>query len=185
MVLSRNIIFAFFLLFGLSNSAFADELGVWAGVGAANLNTVGAGGLWGPGGQAGIHYQISEFWMLSSSFGASHHFQSSELQKDETTILFPADTVMNASLRLRYLIDIVKYIPYFGLGPTFYVDIPRVDDAEPLVNFGASLVIGMDWRYSRHSSVGIFGELHAVASDLGRYPVYSITGLRYIKHFRF
>lgn len=185
MLLSRNVIFVFFLLIGMPTTAFGEELGLWAGVGAANLNTVKSGGLWGPGVQIGVHYQISDFWMLSSSFGASHHFESSELQSDESTIVFPADTVMDASLRLRYLIDIVKYIPYFGLGPTLYLDLPRVDDAEPLVNLGASLVLGVDWRYSRHASVGIFAELHAIASDLGRYPVYSIAGFRYVTHFRF
>ena len=172
---------------------FADELGIWAGTGAANLNTVKRGGLWGPEVQVGLHYQISDFWMVSTSFAASHHFEAEEEVNDEERIIFPADTVIAASFRLRYLIDIVKYIPYFGLGPTLYLDVPVVaaeagqpaSSSDANLNLGASAVLGMDWRYSRYSSVGVFAELHAVASDLGRYPVYSVAGFRFVKHFRF
>lgn len=183
----RNLrfqIFTIFLLFSVPTLSFATELSLSAALGGANLNTVKHGGIWGPGLQLTAQYSFDEFWMIAITASGSHHFESMSTDK-ENSIIIPADTVLNTSFRLVYLIDIVEYIPYFGLGPTLYMDVPRIDGAEAQTNLGASLIFGVDWRYSRYYSLGAFGELHALATDLNRYPVYSFVGFRWTYHLRF
>lgn len=85
---------------------------------------------------------------------------------------------------VRYNLDVFTYVPYAGLGITGYIDTPLVDDGPAATNLGAKFIIGVDWRFDRHWSLGFKAELHALATDLGRYPIYSTVGLNVAWHFR-
>lgn len=161
----------------LTSAVSSADTRVWAGVGAANLSTVGDGGLWGPAAQLGVNLGLGEFWALTADVGGSHHFANAEQE-------LPADRVGALSLGLRYNLDVFKYVPYLGLAVTGFLDAPLVDDAALQTNLGAKLSLGAEWRFSRTWSVGFRGELHAMATDLSRYPVYSIVGFDFGVHFR-
>lgn len=161
----------------VSPEALANESKFWAGVHGANLNDLGSGGLWGPGAAVGGLYQFDDFWSVALDAGSSYHFENVDEE-------LPAEWVNAFGLSLRYNLDVFTYIPWLGLGATFYLDEPQVSDAEMQANFGAKLALGIDWRYSRENSLGFYAEIHALGSDLNRYPIYSCVGLSWNWHFR-
>lgn len=165
----------FCLLMALSTESQADELTVWAGAGAANLNTLGESGLWGAGAQLGTRLGLNDFWSIALDAGGSYHPESGDL---------PAEWVALTSLNLRYNLDVFSYVPWLGLGPTFYLDTAPTAEQEIEANVGAKLSLGVDWRTSRESSWTIFAEIHALSTDLNRYPVYSWIGVAWNYHFR-
>jgi len=161
----------------ISSSAQATQTKFWVGLHGANLNDLGSGGLWGPGAMVGGLLQLDDFWSVALDAGSSYHFEN-------TAEELPAEWVNAFALSLRYNLDVFTYIPWLGLGATFYLDSPQVSDAELQANVGAKLALGIDWRYSRENSIGFYAEIHALASDLNRYPIYSCVGLSWNWHFR-
>lgn len=150
---------------------------LWLEADAANLNTVGEGGLWGPGLQVGAQLGLTEFWAVFADLGSSYHFEDTEAE-------LPDDLVTQLSAGIRYNLDVFTYVPYAGFGVTGYLDTPIVDDGPANTNLGAKFVLGVDWRWDRYWSLGFKAALHALATDLDRYPVYSTVGANISWHFR-
>ena len=155
----------------------AAEGSVWTAAHLANLTTLRRGGVLGPGGQLGLDVGLGQFFAVTTDFTFSHHFANKE---DE----IPADRVMGLSAGLRYNFDVFKYVPFGGLSVTGYLDTPLVDESVTQVNAGAKLFLGIQWRFSRFWSTGIRGELHALFSDLNRFPIYTLAGVTFGYHFR-
>jgi len=168
--------FAAFLLFAVPRSAAADG-SLWLGTGLANLTTLNAGGVLGPGAQVGGSVGLGEFFSVTFDATASHHFAN---RRNE----IPADRVLAASLGVRYNFDVFKYVPYAGLAAAAYLDAPRVADAGVNANAGGKLFLGVDWRFHRKWSFGVDAELHTLLTDLSRFPVYTIVGVNIAYHFR-
>lgn len=162
----------------VANAASAAEGKVWVGANVANLNDLGTGGLWGPGVAVGGQLQLDDFWSIVLDANSSYHFENVNEE-------LPADWVNALGLSLRYNLDVFTYVPWFGLGATFYLDAPMVADAALETNLGAKLAFGVDWRYDRGNSLGFYGEIHALATDLERYPIYSVVGMTWNWHSRF
>lgn len=144
---------------------------------AANLNTLGDGGLWGLGGRFGGQLSMGDFWGVFADVAGSYHFENTDEE-------LPADVVSVLSAGLRYNLDIFAYVPYIGLGATAYLDAPLVDGESAQANAGAKFLLGVDWRYDRFWSLGFAAEIHALLTDLDRYPVYSQVGAYLGYHFR-
>lgn len=154
------------------------ETSVFAAGHLANLTTLRRGGVLGPGAQLGVNVGIGDFFAITADVGGSYHFPNKE---DE----IPGDRVMSVAAGLRYNFDVFKYVPYAGLAGTFYLDAPLVEAAIPRTNAGGKLFVGLDWRFHRFWSVGLRGELHVLATDFSRFPVYTQVGLAGAYHFRF
>ena len=150
---------------------------IYLGPVAANLNTLGEGGLWGAGGRVGGQLALGDFWGVFADVGASYHFEDAEQE-------LAADVVSVASAGVRYNLDVFTYVPYVGLGATAYLDTPLVDGAPARATAGAKFLHGVDWRYDRFWSLGAAAEIHALLTDLDRYPVYSQVGVYVGYHFR-
>lgn len=161
----------------VSAPAAADDGRLWLELDGANLNTVGEGGIWGPGLQLGGQWNATDFWAVYADLGTSYHFGDEELG-------FRDDLVTAVSVGVRYNLDVFTYVPFVGLGVAGYLDTPLVDDGPANTNLGGKIVVGVDWRFDRSWSAGFKAELHALATDLGRYPVYSTIGLNVAWHFR-
>ena len=82
-----------------------------------------------------------------------------------------------------YNIDVATYVPFVTLGPTLYISSPALEDQEGRkVDAGARVGIGVDWRRYRTWSIGAEVDIHAFATDLGKYPVYLTSMLRVNYH---
>lgn len=169
--------FAVFLLFVCPRAAKADGA-VWAGAGLANLTTLNAGGVLGPGVQLGGSVGIGEFFAITADVVGSHHFENRQNE-------IPSDRVLAASLGIRYNFDVFKYVPYAGLAAAAYLDAPSVSDAPVNANAGGKLFLGVDWRFHRNWSFGPNAELHTLLTDLSRFPVFTFIGVNVAHHFRF
>lgn len=168
--------FAALAVFATAAPAAADG-SVWTAAHIANLTTLRRGGVLGPGAQVGGTLGLGQFFALTADVAASHHFPNAE---DE----IPGDRVFSGSLGIRYNFDVFKYVPYAGLAGAFYVDAPLVSETPAQPNAGGKLFLGVDWRFHRHWSFGFHGELHALLTDLSRFPVYTLAGLSFGYHFR-
>lgn len=173
----RLILVTLLLIFSVTTAEEARaQARISAAATVANLNTLTAGGQTGPGLQLAGLYGFSEFWALSADISGSYHFPNEEEELD-------AAMVSVASLQLRYNIDVFQYIPWIAIGAAGYLDRPIVDGAPAQTNLGAKISLGVDYRRSRSTTIGVFAELHALATDLGRFPVYSQAGLLFAYHF--
>lgn len=136
----------------------------------ANLNDLGAEGLWGLGGQIGAEWAFSDYWAAVVDGGASYHFESTERE-------IPAQLVSAVALGLRYNIDVFTYVPWVSVSAVGYHNAPLLEDTENQVAGGARVSFGVDYRVDRHWAVGVFADIHAPFTDLQRYPIYSNVGV--------
>ena len=168
-------------LVALPSMAHADEAEVWAGGAAANLSDFEVGA-WGVGGQVGAQWQFDDFWSVFADYTLSYHFEREASEPEAEPI--PADVVNALGIGFRYNLDVFTYVPYFGLAAMGYLDSPRVADESLNANAGAKFVLGVDYRWDRAWSLGLVGEIHALVSDLRRYPIYTVFSVNIGYHFR-
>ncbi|MEZ4460457.1 MAG: hypothetical protein R3E66_12185 [bacterium] len=143
----------------------------------ADLNGLGAEGLWGLGGQAGFEWGFADYWAAVVDATGSYHFADDERE-------IPAQLVTAVALGLRYNIDIFTYVPWISVSGVSYFNQPLVEGLESNVNAGARVGFGVDYRMDRDFAVGVFGELHAPFSDIQNYPIYSNVGINVAWIFR-
>lgn len=136
----------------------------------ANLNDLGAEGLWGLGGLVGVEWAFSDYWAAVLDVGASYHFASEERE-------IPAQLVSALGVGLRYNIDVFTYVPWVAVSAVGYYHAPLLEDSNNQVAAGARVSFGVDYRLDRHWAVGVFADLHAPFTDLQRYPIYSNVGV--------
>lgn len=160
----------------LSSPASANEGQFWVGPGVGNLTDFSVG-LWGVGGQAGAQWKFSDFWALTGDYTLTYHFGDDSQE-------IPSDLVNAVGIGLRYNLDVFTYVPYIGLSAMGYLDAPQVADASLEANAGGKFVVGVDYRYSRSWSIGFSGEIHALLSDLSRYPVFTLMTVHIGYNFR-
>lgn len=167
--LGTATVLAVFSMFCTSN-AQAEEARFRLAPTLANLNDLGAEGLWGVGGQVGVEWAFSDYWAVIGDAGASYHFEDAERE-------LSAQVVSAAALGLRYNIDVFTYVPWVSVSAVGYHNAPLLEGAESAVAAGARVSFGVDYRIDRHWAIGVFADLHAPFSDLQRYPIYSNVGV--------
>ncbi len=143
----------------------------------ADLNDLGAEGLWGLGAQVGFEWAFSDFWAVVVDGTGSYHFEDTERQ-------ISAQLVTSAALGLRYNIDIFTYVPWVSVSGVAYLNSPLLENSEQQVGAGARIGFGVDYRIDRNMAVGVFADIHAPFSDLQNYPIYSNVGFNFAWIFR-
>lgn len=143
----------------------------------ADLNDLGAEGLWGLGAQVGFEWAFSDFWAVVVDGTGSYHFADDERE-------IPAQLVSSAALGLRYNIDIFTYVPWVSVSGVGYLNSPMLEDSTQDVAVGARIGFGVDYRIDRDMAVGVFADIHAPFSDIQNYPIYSNIGFNFAWIFR-
>ena len=134
----------------------------------------------GFGGQAGVGFDISDFWSID--FGAEALYHPSAKPGDKP---LESMVVQDVFAGFRYNLDIFVYVPYVGLSAVAYGLTPRTQRAEAQrPGVGAKLTVGLDWRFQRHWSLGAMAELHALELQFSNFPGYASIGLNLSYHFR-
>ena len=158
------------------SAAIEGELTLGVGPGFTDLPTRGSEGQSGFGGGAFAEYRFDLFWGVTG--GAYHSYQLSR-PGDE----LGGQAITSAWLGVIYNLDVATYVPFVTLGPTIFLSSPELEDEKGRkVDAGARLGVGVDWRRYRDWSVGVEIDLHAFATDLGKYPVYLTSMLRVNYH---
>ncbi len=142
------------LLSSLRAEAFERQWRVGAGVGLAGL-TEFQGAFSSPA--FGVHgaYGVSDMFDVMADVVASSH---SLVERDRTLLT-------SASAGIAYKLDVVEWVPYFGVLAGYY----RFSGPRPVSSphqAGAGLVIGLDYALQRDFGVGAQLRYHGFMDDL-------------------
>lgn len=128
---------------------------------AASLSTPSDTRL-GFGGGAHAAYGVNDWLNLELAFAATHHSKG-------------GPTVLGASAAAFYTIDVIEWVPYFGIFAGAY----RFSGESPSTSLGGGFALGLDYQFRRDFSVGAQARLHEVfaKSPFGT-TTYGTLGLR-------
>jgi hypothetical protein len=99
-----------------------------------------------------------------------------QLDTRETPRTFPA-RVDHAGVGIGYVLDVLRWVPYFGLlGQTYVLSGGTLESSKVAV--GVALAVGLDYQFTRHFAVGLAVRQSFIASELSTYPTYTLAQLR-------
>jgi hypothetical protein len=127
----------------------------------------------------GVHYTygISDQFNFMAEVNAS--IVAAKQQQDMPTSPHtrPAE-VDDALVGVGYVIDVLQWVPYFGvLAGGYRLAGGTLDNA--LVVFGGAAELGLDYQLSRHWAVGAAGQQHFLLTKMSTYPSYTTVMLRF------
>lgn len=161
--------------------ASQGEASVWLGSGLANANSVSDGPTLGLAAETGLRVGITDFWSLDLGVEGAYHFGYDLEDDGRVDSMF----VQHIFAGFRYNLDIFVYVPYVGFTVDTFLRAPPVEpQAQQGPAIGASLNLGVDWRFARHWSAGVRAEMHLLDTELFDFPAYSTFGLNIGYHFR-
>ena len=165
-------------LFATNASAFEKQhhLGLSPGLAVLNVAdkstaSVGAG--------LSLHYAYGLTDQFNFMVEGGSHVVALDQQMDtpETPRTFPA-RVDHAGVGIGYVLDVLRWVPYFGvLGTGYVVSGGTVESSKVIV--GVAIAAGLDYQLSRRFAVGLALRQHFMASELSTYPTYTVAQLRF------
>lgn len=141
--------------------AFERQWHVGAGVGAANPTHRGVG----PGPAVGVYgaYGLSDMFDLKLSLAASDHAVKGLDARYRTYL---------GTLALSYKVDIIEWIPYFGVSAGLWrTDLPETISAEQQ-DFALGGFAGLDYAVSRSFGLGVVTRAHYLLAGEAMSDVY-------------
>ena len=139
-------------------------------VGDKSSVSVGAG--------LGAHYTygINDQFNFMAEMNVSR-VAADQQQDDETSPHTRPSDVANVSAGVGYVLDVLRFVPYFGiLAGGYRLSGGTLD--QPLVLPGFSIAVGLDYQLTRHWVVGLEGQQHMFLTMVARYPSYTTLALR-------
>jgi len=126
----------------------------------------------------GLHYTYGINDQFNLMVEANVARVAANQQQDDATTPHtrPAD-VAHATAGVGYVLDVLQFVPYFGLLVGGYrLSGGTLDSA--LVLPGAELAVGLDYQLSRHWAIGLAGRQHLLFTKASTYPSYTTVMLR-------
>jgi hypothetical protein len=160
-VASLALVVTALVLSASAASAFERQWHVGAGLGVANPTHPGVGA--GPAVNLYGAYGLTDMFDLKLDLMASQHPLKGSDERYRTIM---------GTLGLSYKIDIIEWIPYFGLsGGVFRTDLPEsVVTEEQDIALGGFL--GLDYAVSRSFGLGVVSRAHWFVEGEGMGEVY-------------
>ena len=127
----------------------------------------------------GAHYTygISDQFNFMADLNASIVAASEKLE-DPTTPHTRPTQVAHALAGVGYVIDVLQWVPYFGvLAGGYRLAGGTLDNA--LFIFGGAAQLGLDYQLSRHWALGVAGQQHFLLTKMSTYPSYTTVMLRF------
>jgi len=87
-------------------------------------------------------------------------------------------SVAHALAGVGYVIDVLRWVPYFGILAGGYRLAGGTLDSALLV-FGGAAQLGLDYQLSRHWAIGAAGQQHFLLTKMSTYPSYTTVMLRF------
>lgn len=119
------------------------------------------------GGLAGLDagYAFTDFWVLRGGYALGEHRSKGA-----------AFRVHQASVGVRYQLDVFEYVPWLSLSPTAYY--VTGDDVAPQgFSGGVQAGLGFDWLMSESWALGFAARYHRLFGN-DRFPAYLTLGAR-------
>ncbi|MFB6264677.1 MAG: outer membrane beta-barrel protein [Bradymonadaceae bacterium] len=160
--------------------AAEGDAATWVGAGLANAGAVTDQGPYlGLSAQTGIRFGLADFWNIQVGAEGAHHFP---IDRRGTTL----GTMQVADLfaGFRYNLDVFAYVPYVGASVVAFVQGPRSSADRPSrPGVAGKLEVGVDWRFTRHWSVGAKADLYVLGGSATAFPGYSTVSAVVSYHF--
>lgn len=117
---------------------------------------------YGFGGGAHLAYGLNDWLNLELQLATTHHPSGGH-------------TVASGSVGAFYTLDVIEYVPYFGVFAGGY----QFFGSDPTTAFGAGIALGLDYQFDPNFSVGLQLRFHEVfAPDPFGATTYGTLGLR-------
>jgi hypothetical protein len=126
----------------------------------------------------GAHYTygLSDQFNFMVELNASRVAANQEQDHADSPHTRPAN-VAHGLVGVGYVIDVLRWVPYFGLlAGGYHLSGGTLDS--PIVAFGGAVQVGLDYQLSRHWALGAAGQQHFLLTKLGDYPSYTTVMLR-------
>jgi hypothetical protein len=126
----------------------------------------------------GAHYTygLSDQFNFMAELNASFMTSGEKLDAPTTPRTRPTQ-VEHALVGLGYVIDVLRWVPYFGLLAGGYrLAGGTLDDQLFIV--GGAVQLGLDYQLSRQWAIGAAAQQHFLFSQLSTYPSYTTVMLR-------
>ncbi|MDB4938414.1 MAG: hypothetical protein JWP87_5386 [Labilithrix sp.] len=126
----------------------------------------------------GVHYtyglndQLNFMAELNASIVAANQKQD----MPESPHTRPAE-VDHALAGIGYVIDVLRWVPYFGILAGGYRLSGGTLDKDLLI-FGGAVQVGLDYQLSRHWAIGGAAQQHFLLTKMSTYPSYTNVMLR-------
>lgn len=139
--------------------AYEDQLGVALGVGYAGVASDNALPHHGLAVQLEGSLGIGDTWEIRALAAYGVHFGDGTLHR------------IAGGAELVYLIDILEFVPFFGLGVDAPVSIWDTEvGTETWVDFAGHAVVGLDWLLSREWALGVEVRPYVLFTSLSDQP---------------
>lgn len=121
-------------------------------------------------------YGLTDQWNFMVEGGSHVVAMDQQLDTRDTPRTFPA-RVDHAGVGIGYVLDVLRWVPYFGLlGQTYVLSGGTLESSKVAV--GVALAAGLDYQFTRHFAVGLAVRQSFIASELSTYPTYTLAQLR-------
>jgi outer membrane protein with beta-barrel domain len=124
----------------------------------------------GGGLSLGYSYGLTDQFLLLADAGYSL-VALGQGDEDTTILNTRPGAIANLGVGLGYVLDILTWVPYFGILAEGYYLVGGTIDGGLLVGGGAGQ-LGLDYKLSRHLSVGALYEQHLLFTKMSTYPLY-------------
>ncbi|MDB5218650.1 MAG: hypothetical protein JWO86_6577 [Myxococcaceae bacterium] len=127
----------------------------------------------------GLHYTygIDDQFNFMAELNASIVAANQKQDTPTTPHSRPAE-VDHALVGVGYVIDVLRWVPYFGvLAGGYRLSGGTLDNA--LLVFGGAAQLGLDYQLSRHWAIGAAGQQHFLLTKMSTYPSYTTVMLRF------
>lgn len=125
------------------------------------------------GGGLGVHYTygINDQFNLMASLSSSIVAAEEKVETPETPRTRPTE-VDEVLVGVGYVIDILQWVPYFGVLAGGYRLAGGTLEKNLLV-LGGAAELGLDYQLSRHWAIGVAGQQHFLVTKMSTYPSYT------------
>jgi hypothetical protein len=127
----------------------------------------------------GVHYTygLSVQFNFMAELNASIVAANQKQDMPESPHTRPAE-VDHALVGIGYVIDVLRWVPYFGvLVGGYRLSGGTLDNA--LLVGGAAVQLGLDYQLSRHWAIGAAAQQHFLVTKMSTYPSYTTVMLRF------
>ena len=127
----------------------------------------------------GAHYTygLNDQFNFMAELNASFMIQGEKLDEPTTPRTRPTQ-IAHALAGVGYVIDILQWVPYFGvLVGGYRLGGGTLDD--PLVVLGGAVQLGLDYQLSRQWAIGGALQQHFLVTKMSDYPSYTTMMLRF------
>ncbi len=127
----------------------------------------------------GAHYTygLSDQFNFMAELNASIVALKQQQDFPTTPHTRPAE-VGHALVGVGYVLDVLRFVPYFGvLAGGYRLAGGTLDNA--LLILGGAVQVGLDYQLSRNWAIGVAGHQHFLVTKMSTYPSYTTALLRF------